>query len=574
VPEISCRATAGVIEVLERWGRDPTTLAGGLATDLETLRNPKRRVDWDDFIQFLRNLGESCTVEEIEQIGAQLFEAPAWSVPRTLTRTLVTPYRLARLGSVFASAVFPVLQFELKRIDAGSFTLTLVIPAERHGAREFFIITRGQWRELLTRTGHPELIVESEIDDHRGYFRFLYEPPRSIVGSLRDAAAAAMASPTWIHEVLEERHQLGEALAAMDRWRRDFHRVLDELQDAVIIHRQGRILYANPALRMALGRRDDELVGASLAELFAPESLDRARRSLDYPSVPDHVRALATQTPDGNHLLFELRQRQDIDFKGGPAELLVARDVTDARRVYELLLHADRMASLGMLAAGLAHEVNNPLGYVLNSLQIMRREIALDGDGAPSGPRRQQLASLLDVALEGTNRVRTIVGGLNEFSRSESTTATEVDLSRALSSALELAKPQLDDGIEVIPELAPVPRIIASESRLSQVFLNLILNACHALEEKGASPRRLWLRTLVDEEGRLVAEIEDDGIGIPAEVRDKVFDPFFTTKPAGVGTGLGLAICRDVVTRQGGRIDLWSRPGRGTRVRVTFPPSP
>lgn len=569
MPEISCRATAGVIEVLESWGRDPTTLVGGVTTDLHTLRNPKQRLSWDDFVQFLDNVGEQCTVDELERVGAQVIEAPAWSMLRLLVQSLATPYRLAQVGSIFASAVFPVFRFDLHRIAAGSFTLTLVIPPERRGSEVFFHITRGQWREMLSLVGHPETSIRSEVDSHRGHYRFDFAPPRGVLHRLRDATATALASPVWLREVYEERRQLREALDTMDRWRRDFHRVLDELQDAVVIHRDGKILYANPALLTALARRADELVGSSLADLFEPQTLERARRALDSPQGPDHARTLVLEPTCDRQLRFELRQRQDIEFKGGPAELLVAQDVTESRRVYELLLHRDRMASLGMLAAGIAHEVNNPLGYVLNSLEIMRRE--LGGEHTMDDGRRDDVQSLLDVALEGTNRVRSIVAGLNGFSRSESTTATEVDLSRSLRSALELAKPQLDTSIEVILELETVPRIIASESRLSQVFLNLILNACHALREKGAPKQRLWLRTRVNGDGGIVAEVEDDGVGIPRAVRHRVFDPFFTTKPAGFGTGLGLAISRDVVTRLGGRIDLESRPGEGTRVWVTFP---
>lgn len=556
--------------MLERWGRDAQPLSHGLARDLDHLRNPRHRIDWETFAAFLGNLERLCTRAELEQLGADLLDVPSGSLPKVLTRHALSPWRFARLAAVFSSSVFPPVGFELRELGPTSFSIRLNIPADRPGAEPFFHVTRGHWRAIMTLIGHPDATIDTDIGSHHGHFVFRFAERRPTLRRLRELAGAAFAAPAWLREVYEERHQLRQAFVTMNRWRRDFHRVLDELQDAVVIHREGRILYANPALRHVVGRGDDKLVGSSLGDLFPSDELERALRSLE-TSGSDHARILSLTSALGTPLRFELRQRQDIEFDGGLAVLLVAQDVTEQMRMHERLLHADRMASLGMLAAGLAHEVNNPLGYILNSLQIMQRELGEAESAERIVDKRAQLEELVTVALEGTDQVRRIVSDLNGFSRSKSTTARSVDLRRSLAAALELAKPQLDDDIEVILELEPVPEIIASESRLSQVFLNLILNACHALRDKDEPPRRLWLRCFTDGRRRVVAEVQDDGVGIPKDARSKIFDPFFTTKPLGLGTGLGLAICRDVVTRLGGTIEVASRAGEGTTVCVAFP---
>lgn len=248
--------------------------------------------------------------------------------------------------------------------------------------------------------------------------------------------------------------------------------------------------------------------------------------------------------------------------------------------------HAERMASVGMLAASVAHEINNPLAIVVGNLELMRLSLAnlaerrRDGGPAEGGLGDEFLRHLgtsddpLNDALEAAERVRQIVRDLRIFARSEDQAAEQpTDIHKVLEAASRMASHELRHRATLKCDFGSVPLVRGSESRLGQVFLNLIVNAAQAMPVGTAADNEIRLATSVDADGRVVIEVADTGVGIPADKLDRVFDPFFTTKPAGVGTGLGLAICHRIVSELGGTITVHSTVGKGTTFRVILPAS-
>ncbi len=231
------------------------------------------------------------------------------------------------------------------------------------------------------------------------------------------------------------------------------------------------------------------------------------------------------------------------------------------RRSEAQLIEADRLASLGTLAAGVAHEINNPLSYVLLNLDLVIREAKGEGESVPR----------LREARAGVERVRLIVQDLKSFSRGNTDRKVPVDVRRVLDSTLEIAANEIRHRAELVRDFRDVPPVLADASRLGQVFLNLLVNAAQAMIEGDASRQELRVATSTDAAGRAVIEIADTGAGIAPENLERIFDPFFTTKPVGVGTGLGLSICRTIVTALGGDITVESERGRGTTFRVVLP---
>jgi CheY-like chemotaxis protein len=219
------------------------------------------------------------------------------------------------------------------------------------------------------------------------------------------------------------------------------------------------------------------------------------------------------------------------------------------------------------MAAGVAHEINNPLAYVMLNLEWIARKLpAVERD--PSSLRG--LLEMLSEAREGTERVATIVRELRSFSRTEGETRQPVDLGLVVQSAIRLAGHEIRHRARIVTSLAPAGRVRANEARLEQVVLNLLLNAGQAMSEERAEQNEIAIR--VFGQGDLaVLEVDDNGEGIPSEVLPRIFDPFFTTKPVGVGTGLGLSICHGIVTSLGGQIAVRSQPGEGTRFRIALP---
>jgi PAS domain S-box-containing protein len=286
------------------------------------------------------------------------------------------------------------------------------------------------------------------------------------------------------------------------------------------------------------------------------------------------------RTKAGEYLWMQGRARVVARGPGGEPLRMVGTctDVTERRRMMERLQLADRMVSVGTLAAGVAHEINNPLSFVNAnvSFALERLEALARGAGAepPEVARAvEECRVALGEAASGADRVRRIVQDLKLLSRSGEDQVVPVDVGRALELALHIAGNDLRQRARVVTRLAAVPPVLGDESRLSQVFLNLLVNAAQAIPEGRPEEHEIEVRLLA-EGGRVVLGVRDTGCGIPPENQRRIFDPFFTTKPVGVGTGLGLAISHRIVGALGGEIDVESAPGRGSLFRVSLPAAP
>ena len=259
--------------------------------------------------------------------------------------------------------------------------------------------------------------------------------------------------------------------------------------------------------------------------------------------------------------------------------VLVFRDLTAQRsaeatheRLRQQLVFADRMASVGTLAAGVAHEINNPLSYVSSNVDMALEEVLSISGGSPSG-RMKELEAMLLEAREGVARVTKIVRGLKTFSRIEEDRRTVIDVVAVIELAVAMAFNEIRPRARLVREYGKIPLVEADDARLGQVFINLLVNAAHAFKDGNADTNEIRIVTSTDPEGRAVVEVCDNGPGIAPALLGRVFDPFFTTKPVGGGTGLGLAISHHIVTAARGELSVESAPGRGTVFRVVLPAS-
>jgi two-component system NtrC family sensor kinase len=226
---------------------------------------------------------------------------------------------------------------------------------------------------------------------------------------------------------------------------------------------------------------------------------------------------------------------------------------------------ADRLASVGRLAAGVGHEINNPLTYVICNLDAVDR--TLDDVDAE---RARTLRELLADVRHGVDRVRSIARDLSVLSRAESDERGFVDVRRVLDVCGNMAAHEVKYRARLVKAYDDVPLVTSSEPRLAQIFLNLILNAAQAIPPGDVEGNTITLRARATE-AHVIVEVTDTGSGIPAAIIDRVFDPFFTTKAIGAGTGLGLSICQGLIGALGGLITLESNGTRGTTARVMHP---
>ena len=251
--------------------------------------------------------------------------------------------------------------------------------------------------------------------------------------------------------------------------------------------------------------------------------------------------------------------------------LVVLRDVTERKQSEAQLLLTDRMTSLGRLASGVAHEVNNPLAYVMLNLELLAGRLARLAPDVPP-ETLAPLEKAVEDARDGSERMRRIIRTLSTFGRGDEERLGPVEVSSVLDSAVDIASMQLRHGARLVKDYTATAPARANPFRLGQVFVNLLLNAGDALPE-GRDDNEIRLRTYVRADGSVVVEVQDNGSGIPRSVLPRIFDPFFTTKPVGRGTGLGLAVCHTIVTSFGGDITCESEEGRGTIFRVALQPA-
>jgi PAS domain S-box-containing protein len=250
---------------------------------------------------------------------------------------------------------------------------------------------------------------------------------------------------------------------------------------------------------------------------------------------------------------------------------VIARDVSQQVKLQERLVLADRMASLGTLAAGMAHEINNPLTCISGNLEVLVEELREIGGGSPSG-RLKELKGMVFDARGGAERIRTIVRGLMTFSHGDEERRAVVEVTPILDLSVAMAFYELRKRARVVKDYGQAPRVFADDARLGQVFINLLVNAAHAIGEGGAPDGdEIHVSTSTDDQGRAVVEIRDTGSGIPLALLGRLFDPFFTTKPVGIGAGLGLSICRNIVTSLGGELTARNNDGPGATFRVAIP---
>jgi PAS domain S-box-containing protein len=373
---------------------------------------------------------------------------------------------------------------------------------------------------------------------------------------------------TFFRDISERRR----SLEALQRSEERFRKLIELTPDAVWINDGRRLLYANPGTAKMLGYGGvDEVLALDPREFVHPDDVPAmGARTQQMFATGEALppRDYRVRRSDGSWALTEV-QSIPLEWEGQRAILGFARDVTARRQMETQLIRNERLAALGTLLAGIAHEMNSPLGYVLLGVEHAFRELEAV-DCAPAALSRVKEV-LLDVR-QGVERVAAVVRQLRASSRPEASEREPVDLRQVLESALRVVQNEIRHRAQLITNFAAVPPVMGSAQRLEQVFLNLLVNATQALPE-GRPGNLIRVSLGITAAGAALVEVVDNGLGIAADVMAHVFDPFFTTKGAGIGMGLGLSICHGIVTSHGGSIAVESEPGGGSTFKVVLPVS-
>ncbi|MCE9670905.1 MASE1 domain-containing protein [Myxococcus stipitatus] len=332
-----------------------------------------------------------------------------------------------------------------------------------------------------------------------------------------------------------------------------------------------RTVFANEALGLLMGCAQDSLVGKDPCLMYGEQDARLRHRVRAAVLAGESLCVEVTVTREDGRVVSTEVLLSPVRATGGGVTHFVAthRDITATKELQARLVAAERVAAVGTLAAGVGHEINNPLAYLVLNLEAASRGLS---EGGLLGIRDAQAS--VRGALEGAERIRLIVRDLQVFSRQGDQERTLLDLNALVPPAVRIVSHALRHRARLVEEFGPVPRVMGSEARLGQVLLNLLVNAMQAIPEGNPALHEVRVRTSTDASGRARVDVVDTGVGIPEQVLPRIFEPFFTTKPTGEGTGLGLAICQQIIRTHGGELTVRSEAGKGSVFTVLLPAAP
>jgi len=425
----------------------------------------------------------------------------------------------------------------------------------------------------------------------------------AFVQGLAEHAALAIANARLLRS---ERARAAEATRAHERF---LDSIIENIPDMIFVKDAAELRFVrfNRAGEDLLGFERAELLGKNDYDFFPRAEADAfttkdrqvlaGRAVVDIPAEPIHTRLKGART-------LHTKKIPVMGPDGAPLYLLgISEDITEREQLRAALTQSEKLAALGLLSAGIAHEINNPLAYVAGNLHVIERDAkALVGilDAYEGGREafarvdpeaaalvaersaktdldylRQNLAPMLGRTRDGIRRITRIIEALGRLARTERPDGGPTDLRDVASATLDVIRGRMERrGIELVLDWGPDPIAYGVPTLLSQVLLNLLTNAMYAVEAAhpgGGGRIRVASRSTV---GGVILEVTDDGVGIDPAERAKIFDPFYTTKPVGEGTGLGLSITHNIVASHGGRIEVESTPGQGSCFRVHLPNTP
>lgn len=561
-----------LIEGAESAGLTRASLLEPLGLTAADVVDPNVKVDWKTLTLILEQLSRLLDDDEdrLRDVGLRISKLPSYEPFRRLARAIVSVQALYDVSNRFMMpASFPHARVK-GRFIGDRLLLRIEIPAAYAPSRAFFLVFEGSVTQLPTLLGlPPAVLVESRVTPRTCDLVLVLPRSHSMMDRLQRVVGVVSGASDALALLEEQHEELAENVEALQRARAELVELLDRLPDLVVVHASGRVLWANGAFLAVLGYELEEIVAKPLADFFvgSPGVLHQEpvhRPSSRLPALTE----VTLKTRSEAEVIVEMAPTQQVLYEGVSARLLAGRDVTERKHMQQTLIIADRLASVGLLAAGVAHEVNNPLAYILNNIEIARRQLS------GLGPAAEDSRAALGIALQGVDSIRATIRDLLMLARGDEGVLHAVDVSEVAQSTLALAAHEIDRTAKLVVQLQPGAAVNAGEGRIAQVLLNLVTNALEAMRSRPRGENELGIAVAHTPGGRVLIEVSDTGCGISDDHISRVFDPFFTTKPAGEGTGLGLSIAQRLVVEIGGEITASSVLGRGTTFRVLLPAVP
>lgn len=550
--EVSCQ----IFEFFERHagphGYALEDLVAGCGAPLGVLQDREATVPWATCVALSERLAVLIGGLDAARVAGRAIPDLGFSAPtRALGRAVLHPAQLyVAWCRWLGPGLFRTLRFDAERTGSSRVSLRIECPDPVSPA--WFAIAQGAFERLPSLMGVEDAHVSFRREGAVGVYDVTVPASRSLISLTRRRLEAFAGTDRMIAELGSLTDDVRGAYQAVRESEAQLQQVLGALPDAVAVRVSGRTVFENPAWRMAFGETPpDGSLPPGLAAAAGHLDGDRTDDWILRPPGPGEPRTFTSPPPT------------PVRWGAAAATLIVLRDVTASEHAAERRGLADRLRSLGTVAAGVGHEINNPLAYALGELEVLEGR-AIEGSVTP-GELREGLATVREALL----RVRDISRDLLAFGRPPKG-FEPTDARAAVDAALRLAGAQLKHSVQLRVALPDAPMVVSGRpGELAQVFLNLAINARDAMAALPLNRRRLMVR------GRTAGEwhvftFADRGEGVPEPQRARLFEPYFTTKGDG-GTGLGLAVCAKITREHGGEIALLDGDGDGAVFEVRLP---
>ena len=439
-------------------------------------------------------------------------------------------------------------------------------------------VLRRTYGRILTELSVSPTELRSKIDYYRARDQLIEQQARELEEQVEQRTEDLQMINDKLIEEVRHRNQVEQALShTMDR----FTAMIDSVPAALYLKdRYHYLLEVNQAFCAMAGKNRAEVLGRRDIDVIPTDILDLMHESdqkvLD--GEEDLVNTEGIIHQDGLVKWMTLSHVPLQTGKDRPEAVVgLIQDVTEQYHARQQLLQSDKLAAIGQLAAGVAHEINNPMGYITSNLNTMNRYLGTLGhcvDDTEDADQKVKLREIIEdfndavkESLSGAKRVKEIVADLKSFSRVDRLEMTHASVNECLRTTLNVVWNELKYKCQVEQDFGEVREIMCLPNQLNQVFLNILLNASQAMKESGGI---IWIRTW-EAEDQVCISVKDNGVGMPPDVEKRIFEPFYTTKDVGKGTGLGLSISYDIISQHKGSIEVRSTLGEGTEFLITLP---
>jgi PAS domain S-box-containing protein len=584
--EVSFGTIATVLDGLQQRGIAVEGLLDGLALTPTELSKPDGYLSWEDFAAFMGRVEDLCGgPAEMESLAApgvgKRTNSPFYYLARAAF-SLEAMYRLLALWGL--RNYISVLRATYTSPAPGRARIQVEIDPMRMGSAPTLRFMTGMLRNLPLIHKLPHAQVSARIEPHRAEFDIEFPVRRSAIWRLRRWLDAQMHVGAALDQVAEQ----GAEIANQNEMLRDQVAELERVGKALVenqawltialdaakmglwsVDQTTRVSRVTPSFLAVTGLEGEENpVGALLGRIHPDDqaTLERARiKGLEMRAPFDLE--YRYQHPDGRTLWLNGKGRFDFDAAGQPTIALgTVTDVSARKALEHSLRHADRLIGTGALAAGVAHEINNPLTFILAGVEHLQ----LANRAGPVDPTL--LRAQLDEMASGLGRVRDIVQHLSTFSGPTEGAFGAIDVCKVIRDAWHLVAPQLRHQLTTDFDLPTAPLgVHGNHARLEQVFVSLFTSAANSMPERPADQNRVSVRAAPGDDGQVVVEVRDNGKGVDPTTLHQLFDPYLDGRPTGVATGLGLSLCRAIIEGIGGTINATSNLGVGTTFRVVLP---